>query len=311
MPSLDRQIVILGTGGTIAGMAASAADNVGYTAGALAVQQLVSAAPPLAAVPLATEQVASLDSKDMDAATWQRLAGRAAFHLARPEVAGIVVTHGTDTLEETAWLLHRVLAPAKPLVLTAAMRPASSLAADGPQNLVDAVTVACEPAARGVLAVLAGQVHAAADLRKAHSYRVDAFDSGDAGPVGQVVEGRLRRLRDWPQGEALGVDRLGRPPQAWPWVEVLPSHAAARGDGIDAWAGAGIAGIVVAGTGSGTLHRLLQAALERAAARGVEVRLASRCPAGPVLAASPWRSYPGLSPFKARVELMLELLARQ
>ena len=120
MPSPASRIVILGTGGTIAGQAARADDAVGYTAGALGVQVLIDAVPPLQAVDLEAEQVAQLDSKDMDAATWQRLAQRAAHHLARPEVQGVVVTHGTDTLEETAWFLHRVLAPAKPLVLTAA-----------------------------------------------------------------------------------------------------------------------------------------------------------------------------------------------
>jgi L-asparaginase len=188
-----QNIVILGTGGTIAGQAARADDSVGYRAGTLGVQALIDAVPPLRGWPLETEQVASLDSKDMDAATWQRLAQRAAHHLARPEVRGVVVTHGTDTLEETAWFLHRVLAPARPLVLTAAMRPASALSADGPQNLLDAVILAAEAGAAGVMAVLAGEVQGAAELRKRHTLRQEAFRGGDAGPLALVADGRVQQ----------------------------------------------------------------------------------------------------------------------
>ena len=120
-------VVILGTGGTIAGASSVAGDNVGYTAAQRSVADLLAAVPPLAGTPVEAEQVAQLDSKDMDAATWQALARAVARHLARPAVQGIVVTHGTDTLEETAWLLQQVLAPAKPVVLVAAMRDRKSV----------------------------------------------------------------------------------------------------------------------------------------------------------------------------------------
>ena len=183
-----------------------------------------------------------VDSKDMDHAIWQRLAQRAAHHLARPDVAGVVVTHGTDTLEETAWFLHRVLAPAKPLVLTAAMRPATALGADGPQNLLDAVRVAREPGAHGAVVVLAGSVHGAPDVRKVHPYRTDAFDSGDAGALARVEEGRLRVLRAWPAGEALGLGAIAADAAGWPWVAVVPSHAGARGEAVDALVAAGVRG---------------------------------------------------------------------
>ena len=115
--------------------------------------------------------------------------------LTDPEVRGVVVTHGTDTLEETAFLLQAVLAPAKPVVLTCAMRPSTALVPDGPQNLVDAMQVASEPGARGVVAVCAGQVHSARLVQKVHTYRTDAFDSGDAGPLGLVEAGRLMQRR--------------------------------------------------------------------------------------------------------------------
>ena len=276
-------VVILGTGGTIAGQAARADDVLGYSAGTLGVDALIAAVPPLAGRSLEAEQVAQLDSKDMDHATWQRLARRAAHHLARPEVAGLVVTHGTDTLEETAWFLHRVLAPAKPLVLTAAMRPASALGADGPRNLLDAVTLAATPGAFGVMAVLGGTVHAAADLRKRHTHRLDTFDGADAGPLALFDGGRLRCFRAWPLGEALGLDRVAADPDRWPWVAVLASHAGASGREVTALVDAGVQGLVLAGTGNGALAHPLAAALSAAADAGVLVCRASRCADGPVL----------------------------
>lgn len=311
MQSNSGVIVILGTGGTIAGRSAQAADNVGYKAGEVGVADLVAAVPALQGRALEAEQVAQLDSKDMDHATWQRLAQRVAHHLARPEVQGLVVTHGTDTAEETAWLLQRVLAPAKPVVLAVAMRPASSVQADGPQNLADAVAVASEPGARGVVLVADGRVHGAEDVRKLHGYRVDTFSSGDAGPVARLEEGRVIAHRAWPQCEALGLGLLARPVGAWPRVGLVCSHA-----GVDDWAvraavAAGLQGLVVEGTGNATLHSALQPALEDAQRAGLRVWRATRCVAGGVVGApeGAWPSAGGLTPAKARVELLLQLLA--
>jgi L-asparaginase len=311
MQSQGSTVVILGTGGTIAGTAAHVGDNVGYTAAQIGIGQLVAAVPALSGRSLEAEQVAQLDSKDMDHATWRALALRCAHHLARADVAGIVVTHGTDTLEETAWLLQRVLAPAKPVVLTAAMRPATALLRDGPQNLLDAVTVAAWAGACGVVAVLNGLVHGARDVRKLHPYRVDAFGSGDAGPLGVVEEGVLRLFRDWPRdgGVAVGVDRLP-PAGQWPQVEIVTSHAGATGDGVRALAAAGVRGIVAAGTGNGTLHAALAAALHEAQAAGVRVLRTTRCRDGRVVGADDGLpSAADLTPEKARVELLLRLLA--
>jgi L-asparaginase len=305
------RVVILATGGTIAGTAASPADAIGYRAAQLGVDQLVAAAPPLAGRPIEAEQVAQLDSKDMDEPTWRLLAERVAAHLARAEVAGVVVTHGTDTLEETAYFLQRVLAPAKPVVMTAAMRPATALLADGPQNLLDAVALASEPGAVGVVAVLAGQVHSAFDLRKSHTQRLDAFGSGDAGPIGVMEAGRLRRFRDWPRGTPLGLAVL--PGGDWPRVEIVCSHAGARGALVDGLVAQGVDGLVAAGTGNGTLHHALEAALRRAAAQGVVVRRATRVAAGAVLAtgsqADDWPVSGALSAVQTRIELMLDLMA--
>ena len=304
-------VVVLGTGGTIAGTAASAADNVGYTAAQIGVASLIAAVPALAGQALEAEQVAQLDSKDMDHATWQALAQRVAFHLQRPEVAGIVITHGTDTLEETAYFLHRVLAPNKPVVLTAAMRPATSLLADGPQNLLDAAGVARHPDARGVLVVVGGAVHRAVDVRKQHSYRLDGFSSGDAGVVAWVEEGALRIVGPWPLGDALGLAAIARPGAEWPRVEILMSHAGADGALVPALVALGARGLVVAGTGNGTLHHTLHDALLAAQRSGARVLRCTRCAEGAVVGQTEGAlpSAGALSPVKARVELLLKLLA--
>lgn len=307
----DQKIVVLGTGGTIAGQAASAQDNVNYQAAQVGVAQLLQGVPALAGMAIATEQVAQIDSKDMDFAVWTVLARRCAHWLAQEDVAGIVVTHGTDTMEETAFFLQSVLAPAKPVVLTGAMRPASSAGADGPQNLVDAVTVASQAGTQGVLVVFAGQVHGPQDVAKAHPYRLDAFTSGDAGPLAFVEEGRVRQLRAWPAGTPqCALDALAEPAQ-WPRVEIVLSHAGASGAVVEALVAQGVAGLVVAATGNGTLHHALKAALLAAQRHGVAVRRSTRCALGQALPTT-GASLPlaeGLSPVKARIALMLELMA--
>ncbi|MEY4416600.1 MAG: hypothetical protein RIQ53_3893 [Pseudomonadota bacterium] len=318
MPSTDPVILpILGTGGTIAGASTQALDNVGYTAAQIGVAQLLAAVPALGAEPgvaFEAEQVAQLDSKDMDPATWQALGRRVAAHLARPEVPGLVITHGTDTLEETAIWLQAVLAPTKPVVLTAAMRPATALAPDGPQNLLDAVRLARTPGACGVLVVAGGRVMAAADVRKRHPYRLDALAAGDAGVLAWIEEGNVRLLRPWPVATALPVGpcaaALQVPVTDWPWVEVVGSHAGADARQVDALRAAGVQGLVVATTGNGTVHRALQAALERAQAGGCPVWLASRCGDGVIVgpAAGPAAAF---SPWQARALLQLWLLQQR
>ena len=305
---MQSKIVILGTGGTIAGTAASTTDTVGYTAAQLGVAQLVAAVPPLALLDIECEQVAQLDSKDMDFATWQRLAQRTAGHLARADVAGVVITHGTDTLEETAYFLHRVLATPKPLVLTAAMRPATSLQADGPQNLLDAVSVASDAGAQGVLVAIAGRVWAGAELRKVHSHRLDAFDGGDAGPLAEVRDGQPHWWRSVPRCLAVGLQRIEHAAAGWPRVEIVLNHVGASGALVDALVAQGVQGLVAAGTGNGTLSAALEAALFRAQAQGVRVLRATRCAAGSVLGTGPLRPAGALSAVQARVELLLDLL---
>src|SRR5690349_5601679 len=193
--TIPQRVLVLGTGGTIAGRAASSDDNIGYVAGQVGVAELLSGieAPP--GIALEAEQIAQVDSKDMEFSIWCALARRCAQALADPAVDGIVITHGTDTLEETAFFLHSVLAASKPVALTCAMRPATALSPDGPQNVRDAIAVAATAGAHGVSVVCAGVVHAAVDVQKTHTYRLDAFASGDAGPLGFVEEGQVRLAR--------------------------------------------------------------------------------------------------------------------
>ena len=311
MQSPEGVIVVLGTGGTIAGRADAATDHTGYRAGELGVHELLGGVSLPHSVRVESEQVAQLDSKDMDFVTWQRLEARIASHLARPDVRGVVITHGTDTLEETAWFLHRTVQATRPVVLTAAMRPATALSPDGPQNLADALLVAASPHACGVMAVLQGRIHAGCDLRKLHGYRVDAFSSGDAGALALVEEGRVRCFRPWPTPALHPAWKAGRGARGWPWVEVVFSAAGAQARAIDALVEAGVQGLVVAGTGNGTVHRAWDEALSRAQARGVVVRRASRCGLGGVVGTGEGAGVPTAGPLsvpQARVELILDLL---
>jgi len=313
-----KNIIILGTGGTIAGVADAAGAGVGYRSAQLGIAQLLQAVPDLQAVagaPLQAEQIAQIDSKDMDHATWRALALRCSALLARDDVAALVITHGTDTLEETAWFLQCVLQPAKPVVLTCAMRPATALSADGPGNLRDAVACAgsASAAGRGVLVVAAGSVFSARQVRKAHPYRVDAFDSTEGGPLGWVEEGQVRwAAAGMPPQQALAVPPAAalRPAQEWPQVELVVSHAGSSGAVVQALAAAGVQGLVVAATGNATVHQALEAALDVAQSRGVAVRRSSRCERGRIVQAAGADDgrISSLPAVKARISLMLELM---
>lgn len=315
-----RCTVVLGMGGTIAGQALRAGDTVGYVAGQVPVLELLAGIPSSQGLWLEVEQVAQIDSKDMRHSHWLALADRVAHHLARDDVHAVVITHGTDTAEETAFFLQTVLRPSKPVVIAVAMRPVSALAPDGQQNLSDALCVAQQPGAHGVVLVCAGWIHLAHDVAKVHTTDLNAFDSGDAGALGRVVHQQVVCFRAWSQpglatsgAAALGLLRAaGR----WPRVEVVMSHT----DSDGALVGALLAqraqgayaldGLVVAGTGNGTVHEGLQSALLQAQAQGIRVAVSSRCAFGRHVHAEGAEkpSLVGLSPVKARVALMLDLL---
>lgn len=319
---LESRLVILATGGTIAGWAEDPAHPARYASAQLSVERLVQDAEPLRLLGvggrLELEQFAQVDSKDMSFELWRTLASRVQDHLAREVVEGIVVTHGTDTLEETAYFLHAVLAVNKPVVLTGAMRAANVADADGPRNLADAVKVADCRRLAGVWVVMGGQVFAAAGLRKGHTTRLDAFTSVDRPglPCSALIDDesslaglRAQSVAAWPRTTA-AVDPQALDPTPWPWVEIVVSSAGARPDMVDGLVRAGVRGLVVAGTGHGTVHAGLEPALHRAAHAGVRILIATRVGTGAVEHQRlPWPTSLGLSPAQARVELILELLA--
>jgi L-asparaginase len=337
MQQINKKIVILGTGGTIAGTAASSADHTGYTAAQIGVAQLLAGITglpqALQGCALAHEQVAQIDSKDMDFATMALLAQRCSYFLAQADVSAVVITHGTDTLEETAWFLQLVL-PAellasKPVVLTCAMRPATSSEADGPRNVCDAVRVALDRQASGVLCVCAGDVHAAQQVQKVHSHALNAFSSGEAGPVarldGEQVHWQPKQPQLFLANQAAGQWNIAGAAinnivfgllqiHHWPRVELLQNHAHASGHIVHALladpaqAADPLRGIVVAGTGNGTLSASLQTALLTAQTHGVRVLRASRCTWGGVSpTAHDVFACTELSAVKARVQMVLQL----
>ncbi|KMZ11989.1 L-asparaginase [Candidatus Burkholderia humilis] len=314
--SLPR-IAVLATGGTIAGQAGDASKTAGYKAGVVGVDKLLDAVPALSAVAqIHAEQVASIDSKDMTVALWTQLASRINALLAQDDIDGVVVTHGTDTLEETAYLLHLTVKSAKPVVLTAAMRPSTALSADGPLNLLNAVTVAASKEAngQGVLVVFNNQTHTARDVTKTSTYAVDAFRSPETGALGFVQDGRVEFQRTVvrPHTTSSEFDIAVE----WAMVEVIASYAGASRVIVDALVSAGAKGIVVAGTGNGSMHADITQAFADAVKQGVAVVRASRVGSGHVMrngAASDDAlgtiSAGTLNPYKARVLLMLALAA--
>lgn len=308
----DLCTVVLGMGGTIAGRAQTADDTVAYVAGQVPVAELLSSLGCDALPSILCEQVAQIDSKDMTHAHWQSLAQRCIHWLAQDRVGSVVITHGTDTLEETAWFLQQVLPFDKPVVLTCAMRPTTAVLQDGPQNLLDAVTVSRDPQARGVLVVASGCVHSPSHVQKEHPYRLDALSSGPHAPLAWVESGRVRWacLLSISEPHANAATALSRPAEQWPWVAIVTSHAGVDLRQIEACVAAGVQGLVVAGTGNGTLHATLLSALEVAALRGVALRLCTRCAHGPIVGET--TALPcaprELNAYKARVSLMLDLM---
>lgn len=312
-----KKVVVLGTGGTIAGIARDRGDTLGYTAGVVPIRDLLTNVVVSADLELVAEQVMQLDSKDMNEAAWCGILQRCRFWLAQDDVGALVITHGTDTLEETAFFLDATLPPDKPVVLTCAMRPASALVPDGPQNLADAIVLAGGLGEGGVYVVCAGLVHQACDVQKVHSDRLDAFDSGDPGPWGAIVAGKIRKYgRVRSPKVMIDPDIVERTaPQNWPRVEIVFNHAGSDGALIAAMLEPAadcrkVAGIVVAATGNGTVSNGLESALLAAQGRGVRIVRSTRCARGSVTPV-PGARVPdsrGLSPVKARIALMLELL---
>ncbi len=255
-----------------------------------------------------------IDSKDMYETDWQALATRLLHHLSQPDVDGIVITHGSDTLEETAYFLQAVFQPTKPVVLTCAMRPANAPDADGPANLRDALLVSAHSGLHGVLVSCGGSVHAGHRVQKIQSHDLKPFVSTD-GPLARLVAGKFQVLRPVPSAEfpwSMPTPMQVLQSKAWPRVEVVLNHAGAQGENVRDMMQSSRPpqGLVVAGTGNGTVHQGLEKALKEAQAQGVRVVRTSRCALGQVLALpdDALASVPDMTPVQARVGLQLALL---
>ena len=323
MQANNQKIVVLGTGGTIAGESDSADEGLSYKAAQRGIGELLKSASSiplpwpqvLAACQFEAEQVAQLDSKDMDFETWTHLAQRCDHWLAQDDVAALVVTHGTDTLEETAYFLSQVLNHSKSIVLTCAMRPANFKDADGPQNLRDALLVAATTKGPGVWLVAAGEIHHSQFVQKVHPTRLNAFDSGETGAAGSVQKDTVLWFENFPQPLPNLRWHVSHLPVAaqWPWVEIVMNYVNASHQHVDALVNAGVQGLVIAGTGNGSVSSKMKESLVRAQMAKVQIRLSSRCNQGAVVPTSShvFDAKGALSPAKTRVALLLDIMSER
>lgn len=279
-------IVVLATGGTIVSSGASPTQMTGYSISDFTVEKLMAAVPALAEIArIECVQVANIDSSSMTSAVWFDLARAVEAAAARPEVAGVVITHGTDTMEETAWFLDLVVKTEKPVVMTGAMRPATALSAEGPLNLLNAVRVALDPeaAGAGVLVALNDAVLTGRDATKVEQTNAAAFGAANAGLTAMISGPRIvwlsRPAKPHTAATEFCMDRFAGLSKL-PRVDIVVSHADDDGVLIDAACAAGARAIVHAGTGNGSIHEGAEGALLRAAKNGVAVIRASRVPGG-------------------------------
>jgi L-asparaginase len=280
-----RSLLVIGTGGTIAGAASAPTQTIGYRAGAVPVTQLVGSVPGLTSLAdIRTVQPFSIGSEHMRSAQWLELAGLARNAQGDPDVDGIVITHGTDTMEETAFFLDLVTGRDKPVVMTGAMRPATAVSADGPANLLAACRFALDPGAvgRGVLVALNDCAFTAATVGKVHTLRVDAFAARDAACVGQLVDDAVT-WHDRLQGIGPAAFAHLALPERLPPVALILQHVDCDESIVDWHVARGAEGIVIAGSGNGRFPDAMRAALARASRGGCRIVRASRVAAGPVV----------------------------
>jgi L-asparaginase type II len=272
-------VTILATGGTIAGTGASSTTTVGYTAATVGVQRLIAAVPELAKVANVTgEQVFQIASENMSNEHWLTLAKRVNVLLAQDNVDGIVITHGTDTLEETAYFLNLVIKSRKPVVLVGAMRPSTALSADGTMNLYNSVMLAATPeaAGRGVLVAMNDQIQGAREVSKTNTSTLDAFRSGELGMLGYIQGGKAIFYRQTARKHTVDTEFDISALQSLPDVEIVLGHASMGPVAVNAYVAAGSKGLIHAGVGNGSLASKVLPSLKEARAKGVIVVRASR-----------------------------------
>lgn len=311
-------VVILATGGTIAGAGGSASSNA-YTAGEVKIQYLVASVPGIEKIAnLKFEQVANIPSQDMNDEVWFKLARSAQNYLNDESVAGVVVTHGTDTMEETAYFLNLVLKTNKPVVVTGSMRPSTAISADGPINLYNSVAVAASNKAKGlgVMIVMNDRIYDARDCTKTNTSTVDTFQSYNTGAIGFVDFGNIKiyknPIRKHTADSEFDIANVTELPK----VDIVYGYEGGATDVIKGITGnKNLKGIVVAGVGDGNLYKTDFAPLSDARNKGIAVVMSSRVGSGCVWKNSEmendklsFNTADTLNPAKARVLLRLVLL---
>ncbi|EOH3780405.1 TPA: type II asparaginase [Campylobacter jejuni] len=315
MKKAKSRIAILGTGGTIAGFIDSTIATTGYTAGAIDIDVLIKAVPQIRDLAdISWEQIANIDSSNMCDEIWLRLAKKIAKLFAEG-IDGVVITHGTDTMEETAYFLNLTIKSDKPVVLVGAMRPSTAISADGPKNLYNAVALVANKEAKnkGVMVAINDKILSARGVVKTHSLNVDAFSSPDFGDLGYIVDGKVffynNVTKAHTKNAPFDVSKL----TSLQKVDILYSYSN-DGSGVAAKAlfEHGTKGIVVAGSGAGSIHKNQKDVLKELLKKGLKVVVSSRVVAGCVAVSDSdeklgFISAEDLNPQKARVLLMLAL----
>ena len=309
-------IYILATGGTIVGSGQSELSG-DYKSGAKSVDELLAAVPQINDIAtIKGEQISNIGSQEMNDEIWLKLANRVSELLTKNDVDGIVIMHGTDTMEETAYFLSLVIKSKKPIVLVGSMRSSTSMSADGPLNIYNAVSVAADKNARekGALVVMNDEIHAAREVTKVNTTNVATFISPNSGKIGTVNYGvanfYMAPLRKHTVASEFNIKDI----KALPRVDIIYGHAQDSGDLVDAAVQKGAKGIIVAGVGNGNLYPDLQAALAKASEAGVIVVRSSRTGSGSTSVSSEvddaklgFLTADNLNPQKARVLLILAL----
>ncbi|WP_144140343.1 asparaginase [Paraburkholderia sp. BCC1884] len=308
-------IVVIGTGGTIAGQGKAAVNTSAYLCSVLGIDEILDAIPhAFALANLRAEQLLQTGSENFNNDHLLVIGKRVAELLARQDVDGVVVTHGTDTIEETAYFLHLTLKSSKPAVVVGAMRPPSAMSSDAALNLYDALAVAAHPSSRsmGTLVVANNEIHSARDVVKSNSFKLEAFHS-PYGALGYVIEGEPRYYRRPARAHTLDTPWSVETLDVLPKVDIVYAYGALEAQAVESIA-ANARGLIYAGTGNGNVARHLVDMLCNAARRGVQVVRASRTGAGIVLrnGAQPdddygWLTVDDQVPQKARLLLTLAL----
>ena len=317
-PGKLPNVVILATGGTIAGTGATSTTTVGYTAATVAVDRLIDAVPELKKVAsVKGEQVMQIASENMNNEAWLKLAKRVNELLARDDVDGIVITHGTDTIEETAYFLNLVTKSRKPVVIVGAMRPGTALSADGPINLYNAAILAGSEDAvgKGVLVMLNDQINGAREVTKTNTANADTFRNWEMGFLGYMQDNKAHFYRQSTRKHTVDTEFDISKLDTLPAVDIVYGYANMNRIPIDAFVAAGDKGLVHAGAGDGSLARpAIEPALIDARKKGVVIVRASRVGNGIVArngeADDDKQDFvvsDTLNPQKARILLMLAL----